>query len=824
MRLPEKSPDQRTASTPFPIFCLLLVLAILLSSPLPSLAAIQDTAYDKTLALFSGLPGSDQARRQEDEQLLRALSYTRMRAFRAFCRLPGMTGSEAAAILRQLPSRRIRYEHMPLLERLSRIDDATAASCWRLIARLDAVDYVSSRTLAGLAHVQIMSTADLFRLIERIDPLDEPGRWAAGALSAVEGITAAEVGRGLALIDRMPERQRWAAEQQCRIKGISAGEALDGLARLPALSESDAWNARGLFMLPEMTPGLAASWLKGYFSVPADQREQVFLRLPADDKALLLKVFAAASDYPLWQINNLHDITDSFGHEIGAGALAGYSGSGLLALFHRLHAAVRQAFAGEMQRALNAGNRGAAIAVLRRATAAARKQTAVDLTSANIYVLLAHGGDLYDSSFRDILVPVLKARVVAASGDDLLAFLVATDPAGLYTADFIASLAQKGKLTVFFPRDTTKQQQVLDLVARSALQNEFSLILFSATFSRLLEPLEPAARSFLLGRLLDAAHSGNGLFSRQVRIILQYYLDQYPALLAAEDKARIREMLGRLGSIDLSPYNRTPFAQWKSDGQLQSLSVFQRDDDGRSSYLSYSRTLLAKGYRPELSTTYRLSGLSAAAAASARSLAAAVGGQRGGLARLLQLSAAQPLVIDWTRTVGGLRLSHSLAVYQGKAAQQQLLGQFLKGGGEMFAQRGHSYWRREQLIDPLRDLLAAGSITPADLRAKQRFLSIGSCGGIRAYSELNRMFGNNVDILATIGTGKTAINNPYNQQFFEIIARHPAALTWEEVAGKSADIFSRNLGEDYLQPGSLPAILHKIMDLKAETDGTDKTR
>ena len=30
---------------------------------------------------------------------------------------------------------------------------------------------------------------------------------------------------------------------------------------------------------------------------------------------------------------------------------------------------------------------------------------------------------------------------------------------------------------------------------------------------------------------------------------------------------------------------------------------------------------------------------------------------------------------------------------------------------------------------------------------------------------------------------------------------------------KSAKIFKRGLGEDYLQPGSLPAILHKIMDL-----------
>jgi hypothetical protein len=325
MQLPEKPCNQRTTSTPRRALGVMLVLGILLSSPLVSMAAIQDVAYDKTLALFTRLPGMDQSRRQEDEQLLRTLSYTRMRAFRAFCRLPGMTGTEAAAILRQLPSRRIQFEHVPLLERLSRTDDATAASCWRLIARLDAVDYVSSRTLAGLANVREMSTADFFRLIDRVEPLDEPGRWAAGALFAVEGITAAEVGRGLTLIDMMRERQRWAAEHQCRIKGISAGEALDGMAGLPALSESDAWNARSLFMLPEMTPGLAASWLKGYFSVPAEQREHAFLRLSAHDKGLLLKVFAAASDYPLWQINNLHDITDSFGHEIGAGTLAGYT-------------------------------------------------------------------------------------------------------------------------------------------------------------------------------------------------------------------------------------------------------------------------------------------------------------------------------------------------------------------------------------------------------------------------------------------------------------------------------------------------------------------
>lgn len=810
----------------FPPYRLLLLCGIVLLAwtTAAEASSIKDTAYTTTLAIYAGLPGTGTPPGADDERLIRALSYTEMRAFRAICSLPALTRDQAAAALRQLPSRTIRYDHMPLLERLAAIDGATIADCWRLIDRLAPVDFVTARALAGLAQVETMSVADLFELIDRVERLDEPGRWAAGGLVAVTAITAAETGRGLELIDTLRERQRWAAEQQCRIKGITAGEALAGLERLRHLSDGDAWNARALFMQPNMTAALAAAWLRRYFSLPGQAREEAFLRLSPGDRTTLLRIFAAAADYPLWQINNLHDITDDRGREIGSGTLAGYSGDRLLGLLHRLPPAVQQRYGAGMGRALAAGSRGEAIAVLRRATAAARTQTAVDLTSANIYVLLAHGSDLYDSSFRDILVPVLKERIVAGFGDDLLSFLVATDPESVFASDCIASLAQKGKLTVFFPAEPVKQKKVLDLVARSALHNEFSLILFSATFGHILETIAPPARSYLIGLLLDAATRTNGLFSRQVRIILQYYLDEYPALLAPADRHAIGTMVATLGPIDLAPYTRPPFAEWIADGRLQSLSVFQDDDDGRASYLSNSRTLLAGGYRPRLSATYSLPGLSAATAAAARAAVTAVAAGGEGLGRLLQLAAGHPLVIDWTRSMDGLEISHSVFVYQGKAAQRHLLAQFLKSGSEMFAQRGHSYWRREQLLDPLNDLVAAGAVTAADLRAKQRFLSIGSCGGIRAYSELNRMFYNHVDILATIGTGKTTINNPYNRQLFEIIARHRGGLSWEELARQSAAIFHSNLGDDYLQPGSLPAILHKIMDLKPENDAPDQTR
>ncbi len=153
--------------------------------------------------------------------------------------------------------------------------------------------------------------------------------------------------------------------------------------------------------------------------------------------------------------------------------------------------------------------------------------------------------------------------------------------------------------------------------------------------------------------------------------------------------------------------------------------------------------------------------------------------------------------------------------------QQELLQQFLQGDHEMFAQRGHSYWRSEQLITPIAELVKKGMVTEEDLGRKQRFMSLGSCGGIRAYSELAALFNNKVDILATVGTGKAVVNNPYNQFLFEAVAASDTLLSWDDVADKSAKIFSRGLGEDYLQPGSLPAILHKIMDEKTGDNGTD---
>jgi len=73
--------------------------------------------------------------------------------------------------------------------------------------------------------------------------------------------------------------------------------------------------------------------------------------------------------------------------------------------------------------ALGRGKKGSAIVVLRQATGKARVQAAYDSTTVNIYILLSKGSELYDSSFRDILVPVLSDRIAKRYQANLLRFL-----------------------------------------------------------------------------------------------------------------------------------------------------------------------------------------------------------------------------------------------------------------------------------------------------------------------------------------------------------------------------------------------------------------
>ncbi|MCI5145155.1 MAG: hypothetical protein D3923_06395 [Candidatus Electrothrix sp. AR3] len=435
--------------------------------------------------------------------------------------------------------------------------------------------------------------------------------------------------------------------------------------------------------------------------------------------------------------------------------------------------------------------------------------------------MLAQGSDLYDSSFRDILVPILKKRIRKGYRDNLLIFLKATDSTNLLVSSFIVSLAQKGKLTTFFPEDAIEQQKILQLVAASAFKDEDSILLFSATFRHLLKVLEPVARHYLIQKMVTA-DNGKGSFSKLITVILQYYLQEYPELLHAQSQEVIRKTIARNGAVDLSRYLITPFSEWKKDKQLGSISVFHPDDDGRQSFISNARLLNKHGYRILLSERYTLIEDAVTRQSIKNRISRVRKNPSQSFGSLFDAMRRQPFSVVFAKKVAGITIGHAVHVYGDKATQEQLLKRFLKGNDEMFAQRGHSYWRSEQITDPILKLREKGQIVDQDLTARQRFLSLGSCGGVKVYTKLNRMFLGHIDILATIGTGMAMINDPYNLNFMELVAKNSSAITWQDMADKTAFIFSQGRGRDYLQPGCLTAILHKILaEEKGQNAGRD---
>jgi hypothetical protein len=276
----------------------------------------------------------------------------------------------------------------------------------------------------------------------------------------------------------------------------------------------------------------------------------------------------------------------------------------------------------------------------------------------------------------------------------------------------------------------------------------------------------------------------------------------------------ISRLIVRHGAVNLEQYQVTPFAEWKRDGRIGSVSMFHPDDDGRQSFVSNANLLLGNGYRLVPSQQYTIAPLTPAFEQEMQRLTAS------GLTNLFQAMRSRHFAVAFTKKVGDVTIVHTQFVYSDKENQMEMLNRFIHSKDEMLAQRGHSYWRSEQIIEPLTKLIEDKKVTESDLRSKQRFLSLGSCGGVKVYTNLTRLFSSSVDILATIGTGLAMINDPYNKQFFEIIASNPPSISWKNVAQQSASIFQGDRGQDYLLPGSLTAILHKILDETHQASGT----
>lgn len=766
-------------------------------------AQLNQTSSDQTLGLYQSIPGLTSQQIDYGRAAIPRMNYNAQRIFRKICALPGVTFEHARQAIDLLGRERFTFEQVQTFEALAGLGTVDIKVGMASLATVKNMGFEAGRSFRKYVGMEGVTANQAMSMISMFNNMDDYNNRAAQAFFAVKGMRVDLAQKGMPALMRLRNNQAKAAETYAKVPGMDPETMFDGLELLQKLYQDDAWNARCLFTDKSLTPRDAWNWLVSYFALPTNVQETQYDKLDSHQKTVLLQGLYEGGTEIIWKINNLHAVTDANGYEISEAALNSYSMQQLQAKFNELPPSVRERFSG-----FASAGRGQAIGMLKQATSAARMQTARDLTVANAYAVMAQGSELYDSSFREILVPVFQARINSRNQGDLLAFLKSIDPGNRLVSDFISSCAQKGKLTAFFPSDAGKQKEILSLVASSAFQNEDSILLFSATLSHLLKVLTPEARSHLIGLMAQNSDAENAVFSKLVTVILQYYLQTYPELLGPADRTVISRLIVRHGAVNLDRYQITPFNEWKQDGRLGSVSMFHPDDDGRQSFISNANLLLNSGYQLVPSQQYSVGSVPPALP------------QGAGLASLFESMRSRHFAVAFVKKVGTVTIVHTQFVYSDMENQMEMLNRFIHSKDEMLAQRGHSYWRSEQIIDPLTKLIEENRVTEADLRDKQRFLSLGSCGGVKVYTNLTRLFASSVDILATIGTGLALINDPYNKMFFEIIASNPSTLSWKGVAQQSSSIFQGERGQDYLLPGSLTAILHKILDETQQASGT----
>jgi hypothetical protein len=806
-------------------FLTLIILGLLYIFQSPCIAKttkLRDTSWQRTYEIYREIPCLTQDELEYGAEVIAGLGYNSSRVFRRLGEMQGMNFAKSKQAWNSLINLGLSYEQVLVFEEWSDLGQIHIDLALTAMPEISTLNYEAGKSFRNYSSLPRVSPDHALKTIPLLNRLNDAQNRAIQQLLALPEINAEQALDGLGDIARLSYYQALAIEALEKIPGIEVDTVIDALPLVRMLNMENAWNAKTLFTDEPMAPDKAWFWLVAFFANPIETQEKQFHTFNELDRQALVKAFYNGGEELIWKINNLHGVTDRFGFEISNQTLLNYPVQRIRDRFEELSPQVKSDFA---NRFYQTGRKKTMSAILKKAIAAERVATARRLTTPNIYALLAQGSELYDSSFRNMLVPVLKKNIETAFGNNLLNFLKATDPGNLLVSNFIVSLAQKGKLTTFFPENSKEQEQILDLVAQSAFKDEDAIILFSATFMHLLEVLKPAARSFLVSRMSRQADEGTAAYSRLITVILQYYLEEFPQLLSNADRSIIVRLIVRHGAVNLLDYLATPFGEWKEDGMLSSLSIFHPDDDGRNSFQSNARILMESGYDLSLSEQFTVVPMTDQAKKNARQLIrAAKSGPGKSLPRLFWSMQRGQFAVSFVRTVNGLTIKHAAYVYSDEKNQEQVLERFVLGGTEMLAQRGHSYWRSEQITEPMEKLKQQARLNDDDLRAKQRFLSLGSCGGVKAYTRLNQMFLGHVDILATIGSGLAVINDPYNKNFFEVIAKKPSTITWKDMALELAFIFKGGHGRDYLQPGSLPAILHKILDEEKTRAKADSSR
>ncbi len=789
---------------------IILLLNIVMNVMVPTCPAgshPSTISWRKTVSLYQRNDCLTSKQVEYGKEVIKGLNYNAQRVVRVFSTKFTPNFSDFQNIWSLLINNPMSYQQRLCFEQWSKLPNIDLELAVKGMKNIAALSTPAGLSFQNILQIQDVTASIALTFIPQLNNLQDVTNTCLQSICLIDDITIKKVTAAFPAINRFTDNQALAAKQYAELPTIIAQTFLKSLAFINRLEKQDAWNFYSLLKNKHISKKEAWQYLISFFSLPRHDQEIQYQDFSNEQKEKLLAAMHTGGYLLIRKINNLHSITDRFGTELSPVDRQRLSLADLETIFNGFSGSTQSKYRTKFTAAKKQHHKHTMMKLLQEATTQERFFIAQTITSANNYALMAQGSELYSSSFREILTPTLHSHIDTNYNGNLYDFLQQTDPSNLLTAQFIISCVQKGVLHTFFPENSGVQKLVLDMVFESAFKNEQTILLFSASILSLVKVLQPDAKNYFAYKMIEMTKQNSKKVSKLADVMLQYLIKYQPTLFSNQLVTKSGLSKQEKSKINFDRFYDTPFSQWISDNNLGSLSIFHPDDDGKKSFYSFAKLLSKKGYVLHASKNYNGGTLPSQ---ELEKLQVLLNNKQQVTAdnfeKIFLLMQKENVCITYSKKINNILIQHTLSIYSSPNNQYQNLYHFLTTGEEMLSQRGHSYWREQQIMSPLKELAKKGLLTRKD--NQHFFISIGSCGGIQDYSELYTSLNGSVDIFATAGTGFTSVNNTYNTTLFELIAKSSGPLSWNDVEKAFAPIL--NNAHDYVQPGSLTSILHKI--------------
>ena len=419
-----------------------------------------------------------------------------------------------------------------------------------------------------------------------------------------------------------------------------------------------------------------------------------------------------------------------------------------------------------------------------------RKKPFLDANIRTLYILLSFGGELYTSSFRDIIFPLFKQKVEQEGFFDLIDRI---DPDKEYYNDLIYHVSSYRLLDEIVPLNIVSQEEFI----KSLFHN------FMKDSSKDIDSL------ISLTSIIETFSNSDSYIRKK---IFSYALDMYPKLkhpkstfiayiiLENEDfvkknfnnkiGAKLRQEIETLRPLKSGKINEilNQNENFLQNNELKTIQVFYSDSDGVLSLNSFIKTVKYHGY----SFSY----------IDEDDLKVQIENPNHNM-----VSKLKGKTITAEKVVNGIRILHELRVYD-STYESFYIENFNKNSSYIsWIHRGHSY-HFNKTFDYHGENFQ---------RDKPMILILGSCGSFNNVTNLFKRTKKD-RFFATQGIGTLIINNSLILNLFESIANTKGDISWEKVSyDLKRDIFDKDKrGGEYQTPYSLPMRMLQLFNMGVE--------